>query len=191
MSCPVSIDNNKESSVDWVTHMQRINLNKDQDAFVEVFYHFAPRVKGFLIKSGTDAMLAEECTQDVMATVWHKANLFDPTRASLATWIFTIARNKRIDLLKKERRPDPKELHWEFTQPVDQEAIFALQQENEKLRYAILDLPESQRQLVEQVYFGELSHRQVAEDMGLPLGTIKSRIRLALEKLRHRIKKTP
>ena len=136
-------------------------------------------------------MLAEECTQDVMATVWHKANLFDPTRASLATWIFTIARNKRIDLLKKERRPDPKELHWEFTQPVDQEAIFALQQENEKLRYAILDLPESQRQLVEQVYFGELSHRQVAEDMGLPLGTIKSRIRLALEKLRHRIKKTP
>ena len=191
MRCPVSIDNNEEQGVDWVAHMQRISINKDQDAFVEVFYHFAPRVKGFLMKSGADATLAEECTQDVMATVWHKSNLFDPTRASLATWIFTIARNRRIDFLKKEKRPDPEEFQCELPQTSDQEAVMSLQQESEKLRQALLDLPESQRQLVEQIYFGELSHRQVAKETGLPLGTIKSRIRLALEKLRHRIKKTP
>lgn len=93
---------------DWAALMLRVRDHQDKVAFAALFRHFAPRVKAFLMKSGADATLAEECAQDVMATLWQKANLFDPTRASVATWVFTIARNRRIDALRKARRPNRK-----------------------------------------------------------------------------------
>lgn len=172
----------------WVACVARIRNSQDQSAFADLFRHFAPRVKGFLMKSGASESLAEECTQEVMATLWHKSHLFDPARASVATWVFTIARNKRIDILRKQRRPEPEDLPWGPEAEPDQSDILAFQQESEKLTRALADLPEKQRELIERAYFGDLSHSEIAAETGLPLGTIKSRIRLALDRLRHAMK---
>ncbi|MCO8143618.1 sigma-70 family RNA polymerase sigma factor [Rhodovulum tesquicola] len=176
------------SDARWVRLVERVRSDKDQAAFGELFAHFAPRVKAFLMKSGADSSLAEECAQEVMATVWHKAQLFDPERASVATWVFTIARNRRIDALRKQRRPEPEDLTWGPEHEPDQSETIALQQESEQLGRALAALPESQRVLIERAYFGELSHSEIAAETGLPLGTIKSRIRLALERLRQEMK---
>lgn len=169
----------------WVSEMLRIRDDRDREAFARLYGHFAPRVKGFLMKSGAEAQQAEDCAQDVMVTVWKKAHLFDPTRASVATWVFTIARNRRIDLLRRDRRPEPEDLGWGPEPEVAQDDSVALQQETEHLAKALASLPDRQRELIEKCYFGDLSHREIADVTGLPLGTIKSRIRLALDKLRH------
>lgn len=179
---PHSVTN---TTKDWTAHVAAIRDQQDQQAFAELFSHFAPRVKGFLMKGGADASLAEECTQEVMATLWRKAHLFDPARASVATWIFTIARNRKIDALRKQRRPEPEDLTWGPEEEPDQVEAIGLRQETEQLADAIKALPEKQRELIEKAYFGDLSHSEIADVTGLPLGTIKSRIRLALDRLRH------
>lgn len=176
------------SAAPWVAEIEAIRLHQDQGAFATLFQHFAPRVKAFLMKSGANAALAEETTQEVMATLWTKAHMFDPARASAATWIFTIARNRSIDALRKQRRPEPEDLPWGPEAEPDQEDALALQQESSQLARAMSELPEKQRVLIERAYFGDLSHSEIAEETGLPLGTIKSRIRLALERLRHAMK---
>ena len=169
----------------WAELIKKVETLKDTSAFEELFNHFAPRIKAFLMKSGADPQMAEECSQEVMATVWRKAHLFDPARASVSTWIFTIARNKKIDAIRKLNRPEPEQLYPEQDYEPDQEEVVELQQETERLATALGELPEKQRVLIEKAYLGELSHSEIAEITGLPLGTIKSRIRLALEKLRH------
>lgn len=181
------VTNDKKRNL-WITEVHRIRDNADKAAFADLYAHFAPRVKGFLIKSGADGSMAEECAQEVMATLWHKAHLFDPTRASVATWIFTIARNRRIDILRKQRRPEPEELTWGPEAEPDQADVLALQQETQILGQALTALPAAQRELIEQAYFGDMSHSEIAKKTGLPLGTIKSRIRLALERLRQQMK---
>lgn len=171
--------------VKWADLLARVAHRQDTDAFATLFEHFAPRVKAFLIKSGADPALAEECAQDVMVTVWNKAAQFDPSRASVATWVFTIARNRRIDMLRRDRRPEPEDLPWGPEPEPDQVDALVLQQESERLITALAELPERQRVMIERAYFGDLTHNEIAEETGLPLGTIKSRIRLALERLRH------
>ena len=183
----LSVDYSEDISR-WVTDLELIKKQKDVDAFERLFNHFAPKVKGFLMKSGSDATLAEECVQEVMATLWNKAHLFDPTRASVSTWIFTIARNKRIDAIRKQKRPEPEDLGWGPEHEPDQEDVLGLQQDTERLGHAIAELPEKQRSLLERAYFKDMSHSEIAAATGLPLGTIKSRIRLALERLRHAMK---
>jgi RNA polymerase sigma-70 factor (ECF subfamily) len=162
-----------------------IRDHKDRQAFAELFRHFAPRVKAFLMKSGANEGLAEECTQEVMATLWTKAHMFDPSRASVSTWVFTIARNRKIDAFRRMRRPEPEDLAWGPEAEPDQADVMSFRQESKKLADAIAALPEKQRDLIQAAYFGDLSHAQIADATGLPLGTIKSRIRLALERLRH------
>ncbi|WP_417598137.1 sigma-70 family RNA polymerase sigma factor [Pararhodobacter oceanensis] len=164
--------------------MLAIAETRDEAAFAALFSHFAPRVKGFLMKSGAPAAQAEDCVQDVMATVWRKAAMFDPARANVSTWIFTIARNRRIDLLRRDRRPEPEDLPWGPEPEPDQIDALALQQDSEHLGAALKALPDDQRELIEKAYFGDLSHGEIARVTGLPLGTIKSRIRLAIRKLR-------
>ena len=172
----------------WVELLTRIREERDETAFAEIFGHFAPRIKAFLMRSGADATLAEECAQEVMTTLWQKAHLFDPSRASAATWIFTIARNRRIDALRKSRRPEPEDLTWGPEAEPDQADVLVLQQESAKLAEAIAALPSKQKTLIEAAYYGDLSHSEIADKTGLPLGTIKSRIRLALDRLRHAMK---
>ena len=172
---------------DWAELVIQVRDHQDKAAFAALFRHFAPRVKAFLMKSGADATLAEECAQDVMATLWQKAGLFDPSRASVATWVFTIARNRRIDALRKSRRPEPEDLPWGPEPEPDQAEVLEVQQDTERLGAALAQLPEKQRALIERAYYGDLSHSEIAAETGLPLGTIKSRIRLALERLRQQM----
>jgi RNA polymerase sigma-70 factor (ECF subfamily) len=172
----------------WIIQINAVRDTKDRKAFAELFGYFAPRVKSFLMKSGASPDLAEECTQEVMTTLWNKAHMFDPAKASVSTWIFTIARNRKIDLLRKQRRPEPEDLTWGPEAEPDQADVRGLQQETEQLGKALATLPAEQRKLIERAYFGELSHSQIAAETGLPLGTIKSRIRLALDRLRHAMK---
>ena len=139
------------------------------------------------MKGGAEASLAEECTQEAMITLWNKAGLFDPTRASVSTWVFTIARNKKIDLLRKRNRPEPEELPWGPEPDPQPSEVMELQQETDRLAEALSELPEKQRTILERAYYGDLTHQELAEETGLPLGTIKSRIRLALERLRHKM----
>ncbi|WP_435260100.1 sigma-70 family RNA polymerase sigma factor [Thioclava sp. FR2] len=176
-----SVTNEDEN---WTALVFRVRDHQDKAAFAALFRHFAPRVKGFLMKSGASEQLAEECAQDVMATLWQKAGMFDPTRASVATWVFTIARNRRIDALRKARRPEPEDLSWGPDHEPDQAEVFEVQQDSERLGSALAQLPPKQRELIERAYYGDLSHSEIAAETGLPLGTIKSRIRLALDKLR-------
>ena len=176
-----------EVETDWAALVIRVRDHQDKAAFAALFRHFAPRVKAFLMKSGADATLAEECAQDVMATLWQKAGLFDPSRASVATWVFTIARNRRIDALRKSRRPEPEDLPWGPEPEPDQAEVLEAQQDTDRLGAALAQLPEKQRALIERAYYGDLSHSEIAAETGLPLGTIKSRIRLALERLRQQM----
>jgi RNA polymerase sigma-70 factor (ECF subfamily) len=171
--------------LEWNAEITAVRENRDQEAFARLFSHFAPRVKAFLMKSGSSPEFAEECTQEVMATIWRKAHMFDGSKASVSTWIFTIARNRKIDMIRKQRRPEPEELPWGPEEEPSQADAMIIEEETERLGKAIAELPEKQRKLIERAYFGELSHSEIAEETGLPLGTIKSRIRLALERLRH------
>ena len=169
----------------WISQLDAVRDHKDKAAFGDLFSHFAPRVKSFLMKSGSPPEMAEECAQEVMVTVWNKAHLFDGSKASVSTWIFTIARNRRIDMIRKQRRPEPEDLPWGPQDAPSAADTLSLQQETELLGQAIAELPIKQRQLIERAYFGELTHAEIASETGLPLGTIKSRIRLALDRLRH------
>ncbi|SHI02473.1 sigma-70 family RNA polymerase sigma factor [Marivita hallyeonensis] len=183
------LSNGTQSQIaEWVDELVRVRDQRDEAAFIRVFQHFGPRVKAFLMRTGMDAALAEECAQEVLVTVWNKAHLYDASRASPSTWIFTIARNKKIDVLRKQKRPEPEDLPWGPEAEPDQADVLGLQQESEQLGRALRDLPEKQRELIEKAYFGDLSHSEIAEQTGLPLGTIKSRIRLALDRLRHSLK---
>jgi RNA polymerase sigma-70 factor (ECF subfamily) len=170
---------------EWAGCLAQIRDEQDAQAFARLFGHFAPRVKAYLMKTGASEGLAEETMQEAMAIVWRKAGMFDPSRASAATWIFTIARNKRLDAVRKMNRPEPEDLPWGQDDPEDPAETVATSQEEQKLREAVAKLPERQRGVIEQAYFGELSHREISDLTGLPLGTIKSRIRLGLERLRH------
>lgn len=176
-----------DNETDWAGLLAKVRDDRDRAAFAALFRHFAPRVKAFLMKSGAGAALAEECAQDVMAVLWQKAHLFDPGRASVATWVYTIARNRRIDVLRKARRAEPEELDWGPEPAPDQAEALAAQEETERLVRALGALPAPQRTLIERAFYGDLSHSEIAAETGLPLGTIKSRIRLALEKLRRQM----
>jgi RNA polymerase sigma factor (sigma-70 family) len=179
---PVGVDT---QGTDWAEAMLRVRDGRDQAAFAALFRFYAPRIKAFLMKAGASGAHAEEYMQDVMATVWNKAHQYDPTRASVATWIYTIARNRRIDALRKSRRPEPEDLDWGPEAEPDHAEVMTFQQETARLGAALAALPEVQRKLIERAYYGDLSHSEIAVETGLPLGTIKSRIRLALDRLRH------
>lgn len=163
--------------------------NRDRTAFVQLFDHFAPRLTAMLMRGGKSRAAAEDLVQDVMLTVWQKAHQFDPTRAQASAWIYRIARNRQIDVVRRERRPLPDALvASEEAATDDTVQALALDQEAVKLRQALDRLSPDQRAVVEQAYMSDLTHTEIQQHTGLPLGTIKSRIRLALERLRHELK---
>lgn len=188
----VATDENKDRQKvfsEQTLWMLAIRDNRDKRAFGKLFDHFAPRLKGFVIRAGAPAAQAEDIVQDVMMSVWRKAHLFDPERAQVSSWIYQIARNRQIDIARKEGRPVPEALKAEEneTEP-DAGQVLALEQETDVLREALSRLNPDQRDMIEKAYLGELSHSDIAEATGLPLGTIKSRIRLGLDRLRHELK---
>jgi len=183
-------DNSKKLST-WDELLVRVGRDHDKSAFAELFDYFAPRVKSFLLRFGTDMSLAEEIAQEAMIMVWRRAETYDPRQSAASTWIFTIARNKRIDRLRRENRPLP-----DMTDPaVMPESIetgeiqVARMQQEKKIRHALKNLPEEQAKMIFSAYYEEKSHREIAEESGVALGTVKSRIRLALNRMRAQIDK--
>lgn len=168
--------------------MLAVRDDRDKAAFSELFDFFAPRLKGFIMRSGTSSAQAEEIVQDVMLTVWRKASMYDPHRAQVSAWIYQIARNRHIDINRKEKRPVPEELIEDQETEPDASQIMAMEQEAGQLKHALAQLNAKQREMIEKAYLGDLTHQQIKEQTGLPLGTIKSRIRLGLERLRRELK---
>ncbi len=166
--------------------VRRIAAQRDKAAFAELFRAIGPKIKGFLMRRGTDAGDADELVQEVMLLVWRRAESFDPARASALTWIFTIARNQRIDRIRRERRPDFDPEDPAFTpDPVDAaDVAFEAAEDSARVRAALLTLPPEQADLLKMAYFEDKSHRVIADETRLPLGTVKSRLRLALARLR-------
>jgi len=166
--------------------LEAVGRRRDKAAFAALFQYYAPRVKAFLRRMAADDALAEEIAQDVMVTVWRKAEQFDARQASASTWIFRIARNRRIDAARRAARPDL-DGNDEAFQPsapaAPDDALEAAETEG-RVREALKNLPPEQIRLVTLAYYEGLSHTEIAECTNLPLGTVKSRIRLAFNKLR-------
>lgn len=169
--------------------VEAVAARGDRDAFAVIFEHYAPRVKAYLMKLGLANAQAEELAQEVMVTVWRKSATFDRRQASVGTWLFRIARNRRIDAFRRELRaeydtddpllqPEPEPSPSDGVEAADREAAIA---------DALAKLPPEQMALIKRAFYEGLSHREIAEATGLPLGTVKSRLRLAFEKLRTRL----
>jgi RNA polymerase sigma-70 factor (ECF subfamily) len=165
--------------------LMAIAERRDHVAFAQLFERFAPRIEAWLRRSGAPAPLAEDITQDVMLALWQSAGQFDARRARASTWIFAIARHRLIDGFRR-RRGEQQVDAWSITLPaeVDTEHAFYLTQLEWHLREAVASLPSEQNRLIEQGYFAEKSQAALADELDLPLGTVKSRQRLALGKLR-------
>jgi RNA polymerase sigma factor, sigma-70 family len=165
--------------------LQAIAERRDRDAYARLFRHFSPRLKAFLMRGGLAANVAEELVQDTMLSVWRKADYFDPARGSAVTWVFTIARNLRIDHARANRHGTPEPDPSDLPEPADLSDDLLISGERDaRLREALRTLSEEQAQVVRLSFFSDKPHSEIASELGLPLGTVKSRIRLALMRLR-------
>lgn len=167
--------------------LQAVGQKQDRGAFIQLFNHFAPRIKSFLMKGGATPEQAEELAQETMITLWTKAAGYDPKQANASTWIFTIARNKRIDALRKTGRiqydvNDPAYIPDTVTQSVDKGVLNT--ERRAKVSDAMKALPPEQADLIHKAFFEDKTHQEIAKETKIPLGTVKSRIRLALDRLR-------
>jgi RNA polymerase sigma factor (sigma-70 family) len=171
----------------------RVARGRDRAAFATLFLHFAPRLKSCLMRLGAGAPEAEELAQEVMLTVWRRAEDFDPAQASAGTWIFAIARNRHIDAFRRERRPEIDPGDPALVPAVVPDApgaaddAVAAAEDRLRLEAAIGRLPAEQEALLRMAYFEDKAHGRIAQDTGLPLGTVKSRLRLALARLRREL----
>ena len=164
--------------------IEAIAARRDREAFLALYGFYAPRVKAYLIRIG-GAHIADETTQEAMLAIWRKAALFNPAKASASTWIFTIARNLFIDRKRRERRPevDPSDpLMVEGEAQAD--SILSARQNELRVRAALSSLPADQAKVIMMAFFEDKPHSAIAEELKLPLGTVKSRLRLAFGRLR-------
>ncbi|MDP4766695.1 MAG: sigma-70 family RNA polymerase sigma factor [Pseudomonadales bacterium] len=175
----------------WSELLVKVGAGRDREAFGELFAHFAPLLKGFLMKgSSLGPERAEELVQETMIKVWRKADSFNATKSSASTWIYTVARNCRIDWLRREAKS---------SRDIEAEDIYESSEENtsytslvqirnrDLIRENLALLPPEQLEVIAKIYFEGKSHSEVAAELTLPLGTVKSRIRLALNRLQLRM----
>ncbi len=175
----------------WAREMHAIKTRRDQAAFARLFDHYAPRVKGFVMGAGVTAEMAEEITQETFIAIWRKSHLYDPKKATVSSWLFAISRNKKIDLLRRETRPTP-----DMTDPAAapdapplQDDLLDQNEQAASLYEALETLPEDQRETIRLAFISGRSHTEVAQQLGIPVGTAKSRIRLGVAKLREFLEK--
>ncbi|EIM78215.1 putative RNA polymerase ECF-type sigma factor [Nitratireductor aquibiodomus RA22] len=179
--------NSKSAAKDDLARLiARVGSSRDIEAFERIFRAYAPQVRAFMLQRVRDPQLSEELMQETMVTVWRKAAQFDPSRGTPSAWIFTIARNLRIDNYRRSRRPDFDPNDPAFVPEPEPAADHALETRDEETRLhaAMTGLPSEQRDLLKLAFFEDVSHSEIADRLGLPLGTVKSRIRLAFSKLR-------
>lgn len=171
---------------DWSAQLSLVGSHQDRAAFSRLFNHFGPRIKSTMLRYGLKNELAEEIVQETFVLVWRKASQFDPEKAMASTWIFTLARNKKIDVLRKQGRPEADVTDPAFEPDPEQtpDQIYTIQERAKAIRDAMAKLPEQQRLVLQKSYFADETQSEIAESLKAPLGTVKSRLRLALEKLR-------
>jgi RNA polymerase sigma-70 factor, ECF subfamily len=183
---PMPLDNDQTEALGWIA---AIATRRDHAAFAALFGRYAPRIKGFLVRTGTAAEVAEEIAQEAMLVVWRKAALFDASRASVSTWIYTVARNLRIDRARHERVANA-EVFYDVLKGDDPErpdnALESVDRDD-RVRVAMKGLPGEQMTVVQLSFFEDKAHGDIARMLGIPLGTVKSRLRLAMAKLRERL----
>ena len=159
---------------------------RDTSAFLVLFNYYAPRLKAYMKKLGTSDELAEELAQDVMFTVWRKADTYDPAKSAVSSWLFTIARNLRIDALRRDQRQtidvtDPTLVPAPLPAP---DANIQAAQQEKQIRAVLGALPQEQAQVVTLAFYQNQSHGEIAAALSIPLGTVKSRMRLAFQRIR-------
>ncbi|MGY9107581.1 MAG: sigma-70 family RNA polymerase sigma factor, partial [Alphaproteobacteria bacterium] len=183
-------------SPNWAELIEAVALRRDRAAFSTLYEHFAPRIKGFMRRSGSVEGAAEELAQETLLKVWRKADSFDPKTAGAAAWIFTIARNLRIDAFRRGKRRGENQttdIDAEFV--LDEtplpDAMFAASQTDARVLKALSNLSDEQTKVVELSFYQEKAHAEIAEVLQIPLGTVKSRLRLAMVKLRSSLEVIP
>nr|WP_306431175.1 sigma-70 family RNA polymerase sigma factor [Rhizobium sp. L1K21] len=189
------MDDNADGATapDFAKKIEAVGARQDKQAFEVLFRHYGPRIRAFMLKRNADRQQAEELMQETMITVWKKAALFDPARGNASSWIFTIARNVRIDAYRKTNRPefDPNDPAFVPDEVIPADEVVQMGQSAERVRSAMEVLPPEQLQLLKLAFYEEASHSAIAEKLNLPLGTVKSRIRLAFAKLRDALGERP
>lgn len=175
---------------DHVALIIAVAQHRDRVAFAVLFRYFAPRVKAWMMQGGVNAAAAEELAQETMLVVWRKAQLFNPERAAPSTWIFTIARNQRIDALRREHHPSslmpaPED---DREPPLQPDQVMTLAEQEGRIRMALQHLPPEQADVIRKAFFEDKPHTEIEKELGIPLGTVKSRLRLATNRLRSVLK---
>lgn len=173
--------------------MRAIAVDRDRAAFATLFDLYAPKLKAFLARGGLDDAIAEELVQEVMLTVWRRGETYDPRQGGLSAWLFTIARNRRIDYFRRTPRPPGEEVDPTLLpEPAaSAEGLVAARQSHMSVQAALAVLPDEQAEVLRMAFFEQKSHSAIAAAQGLPLGTVKSRIRLALRHLRRSLEAEP
>lgn len=183
-----SANKRPKSKVQWAELIGRVASSGDREAFKALFEHFAPRIKGFLVRTGCTAQEAEEIAQSAMITVWRKASQFDPATTGATAWIFTIARNLRIDVARRATRDvrlrQAMELSYEPDVAESAEATYSRIENATRIIAAINRLSAEQSAVIRLSFIEERPHPEIATMLGVPLGTVKSRIRLAMNRLK-------
>jgi RNA polymerase sigma factor (sigma-70 family) len=177
-----------KSKVEWADLIRRVGSDGDREAFTRLFEHFAPRIKGFMLKAGCGADEAEEVAQDTLIAVWRKAGQFDPNTTGVAAWIFTIARNLRIDSVRRIARIGPSSQDTELADAPDSaesaDIMISRAEDVSRVEAAVGRLSADQSKVIQLSFIEERPHPEIARLLGIPLGTVKSRIRLAMNHLR-------
>lgn len=176
------------TGVDWASLIGDVAARRDRDAYRKLFEFFAPRIKGYLMRTGSSAVEAEEIAQEAMIALWHKADRFDPRTTGAAGWIFTIARNLRIDAARRGLRAERllQDIESEYLPEMAEsaEAAFSRDQEAAHIESALRELPPQQSEIIRLSFLEERPHSEITALLGIPLGTVKSRVRLAMSRLR-------
>ena len=175
-----------EGVAEWDILLGRLLHSHSKGDFIALFHYYAPKVKAYMIRGGFAPDEADELAQETMLALWRNYRSYDSAQASANTWIFTIARNKRIDGLRKRARPRPDDYTMEMITPpaADPEDISAQGDMAKKMSGILKKLPREQSRLVLLSYYQNKTHAEIAKSENLPLGTVKSRLRLALTKLK-------
>ncbi len=166
--------------------LSRVAQSRDRGAFAELFDHFAPRVKAFMMRKGSNAEQAEDLVQETMLAVWSKSQMYVNERGSVATWIFTIARNLRIDKLRRDKAQLYQDIE-DFDAPdgkIGADEAMGRSQEDNYVNKALAQIPADQRELLILSYVEDVTQSEIALKLNLPLGTVKSRMRLGYQRLR-------
>jgi RNA polymerase sigma-70 factor (ECF subfamily) len=170
--------------------IEAVAASQDRHAFIALFEFYAPRIKSQAMRFSIDASVAEDIAQDAMLAVWRRAKQFDPGRGTASAWVFTIATNARIDRMRRDRHI-ANSVEIEGDEPLAAPETDDCGADAQRLKGIVSSLPQEQRQMVQLSFYREMPHAEIAAHLGVPLGTVKSRIRLAMAKLRQALRDKP